>query len=381
MNEVPLGEVATIDRRAVNPDHLPPDTLYLGLEHIERGGRIIGWDTAGGAALASGKFAFTADHVLFGRLRPNLGKVALPVADGVCSTDILPIRPSERLDRVYLTHYLRQPSMVAFAASRATGANLPRLSPRVLESFPVPLPPLPEQRRIAVILDQADAIRTKRREALAHLDTLTQSIFHDMFGDSPATTTVDEIAERMRTGPFGSQLRHSEFVDEGVAVLGLDNVVDNHFTWRQRRYITEEKYASLTRYTVQPGDVLISIMGTTGRCAVVPPDIPMSITTKHLCAITPRPGNVEPSFLRAAFLWHPDSRAHLLRQTKGSIMDGLNMGIIRSMPIPLPPLAEQKKFARTAHAFDAHRARVEDAASTDDELFASLQSRAFRGEL
>ncbi|MBD7917480.1 restriction endonuclease subunit S [Cellulomonas sp. Sa3CUA2] len=378
---VHLGDVATIERAGVDPSDLPPDTRYLGLEHIERGGRIISYETVGAAGLASTKFRFSRDHVLFGKLRPNLGKIARPEFDGVSSTDILPIRPGMRLDRDYLTHYLRQPSVVQYAATRATGANLPRLSPSALAAFEIPLPPIEEQRRIAAILDQAGAIRTKRRQVLAHLDALAESTFHAMFEGEPATATVADIGSSIRTGPFGSQLLHSEFVDEGVAVLGLDNVVGNDFRWGERRFITPAKYERLKRYTVQPGDVLISIMGTTGRCVVVPDGIPTAINTKHICAITADRSRVEPAFLRASFLWHPTSREHLRRQTKGSIMDGLNMGIIKAMPVPTPGLDRQKEYVARVAAVDAQRAVVGRALAADDELFGSLQSRAFQGEL
>ncbi len=175
---VTLSEVVAIERTGVDPASLAPDVRYLGLEHIERGGRIIGHDTVGAAALASTKFQFTPEHVLFGKLRPNLGKVARPDFEGVSSTDILPIKPGLRLDRDYLVHFLRQPSMVEYAATRASGANLPRLSPTVLGTFEIPLPPIEEQRRIAAILDQADAIRTKRRQVLVRLEDLIRSAFH-----------------------------------------------------------------------------------------------------------------------------------------------------------------------------------------------------------
>lgn len=384
-NTVPLGEVATFERTGVAPAGLPAETIYIGLEHIERGGRILGHETVGSAAPASIKFRFTPHHVLFGKLRPNLGKIARPNFAGICSTDIIPIHPGSHLDRGYLAHYLAQPSMIDFAASRATGANLPRLSPTVLATFAIPLPSLDEQRRIAAILDHTDTLRTKRRQTLTHLDTLPQAIFHQMFDGDPATTTVADIAtsERasIRTGPFGSQLKHGEFVDAGVAVLGLDNVVGNQFSWGQRRFISTEKYEQLRRYTVFPGDVLISIMGTTGRCVIVPDGIPTAINTKHICAITPDPRVMDPHVLRACFLWHPEARAHLRRQTKGSIMDGLNMEIIKSMPLPVPSTSAQQTFrARMSNlAREAEHLRKSD--SQSGYLFASLQTRAFKGEL
>lgn len=385
MRTVALGEVASIDRRGVDPSTLPPETRYLGLEHIERGGRIVGNESVAGANVSSTKFIFTQEHVLFGKLRPNLGKVARPFFSGVCSTDILPIRPGVELDRGYLAHYLAQPLMVDFAASRASGANLPRLSPSALATFPIPLPPVDEQRRVAAVLDHADSLRAQRRQVLAGLDGLTRSLFQDMFGALHSTATVQELAAAgkgtIRTGPFGSQLLHSEFVDDGVAVLGLDNVVSNEFSWGERRYITLEKYRQLQRYAVHPGDVLISIMGTTGRCVVVPEGVPPAINTKHLCAITPDKDRVDAEYLRATFLWHPEARAHLRRQTKGSIMAGLNMGIIKSMPVAVPSLRVQREFSTRVMQLKRQRATVERALEAEDELFASLQSRAFRGEL
>jgi len=310
--------------------------------------------------------------------RTSVGKVGLVVEPTAISQDITGVIPATDIATRFLMHVLRWngPGL----ARRARGATIKGVTRAEVASISVPVLTLDEQRRIAAILDQADAIRAKRRQVLAHLDTLARSTFVAMFGGLDATATVADVASNIRTGPFGSQLLHSEFVDEGVAVLGLDNVVGNQFVWGQRRYITPEKYEKLRRYTVTPGDVLISIMGTTGRCVVVPDGIPTAINTKHICAITPTPGLIDPSFLRAAFLWHPKSRAHLLRQTKGSIMDGLNMGIIKAMPVPVPPIELQREFAAKVEAVDAQRAVVERALDADDELFASLQTRALRGE-
>ena len=386
---VALDEVATIERSAIQPKSIAQGTAYLGLEHIESGGKILGAKPVDEGELASSKFKFTASHVLYGKLRPYLAKIACPDFTGICSTDILPILPGPDLERRFLCYFLRQPSMVDYANSRAAGANLPRLSPTALAGFEIPLPPLAEQRRIAEVLDRAEALRAKRRAALAQLDSLTQSLFLDLFGD-PASQgwamtdiagVVNAADGSIRTGPFGSQLLHSEFTDEGIAVLGIDNAVANEFRWSERRFISEAKYRQLKRYTVRPGDVLITIMGTCGRCAVVPDDIPPAINTKHLCCITLDPAKCLPIFLHAYFLRHPIALKYLNQTAKGAIMSGLNMGLIKGMPVPLPPIPLQREFARRVTAVEALKTAQRASLAELDALFATLQHRAFRGEL
>lgn len=311
--------------------------------------------------------------------RTAVGKVAVLPSAMAINQDITGVTPSDRLDSRYLVWFLR--ASAASLSERARGATIKGVTRGDVASLSIALPSLLEQRRIAAILDRADAIRAKRRQIHAYLDEVPASVFREMFDGASPAGTVDEFAKRIRTGPFGSQLLHSEFVDEGIAVLGLDNVVGNEFRWAERRYITPKKYVQLKRYTVEPGDVLISIMGTTGRCVVVPSDIPSAINTKHICAITVDRQRLHPEFLRAAFLWHRGCRNYLARQTKGSIMNGLNMGIIKSMPIPVPALSLQREFADRIQRVAKRRAAAESASRLDDELFASLQSRAFRGEL
>jgi len=250
------------------------------------------------------------------------------------------------------------------------------------------LPPINEQRLIADVLRRADALNAKRHDSLTHLDDLVGSMFLDMFGvpDSDWTEcTVASLAAddkgSIRTGPFGSQLLHSEFVDQGITVLGIDNAVSNEFAWGRPRFITEQKFRELSRYRVHPGDVLITIMGTVGRCAVVPNDIPLCINTKHLCCITLDKNRCLPDFLHGYFLRHPTAKNYLRRTAKGAIMAGLNMDIIRKLPIVLPPLDLQSAFVGRLAAVRAARHAHQRAADESKVLFESLRARAFQGEL
>jgi type I restriction enzyme S subunit len=261
------------------------------------------------------------------------------------------------------------------------------LYPKDVARLEIPLPPLAEQKRIAAVLDKADAIRRKRQQAIQLAEEFLRAVFLDMFGD-PVTkgwglTTVENMAidkkGSMRTGPFGSDLKHSEFVDEGVAVLGIDNAVKNRFAWDKKRYIPHDKYEQLKRYTVKPGDVLITIMGTCGRCAVVPEDIPTAINTKHLCCITLDKGKCLPSFLHAYFLMHPISRRYLGQTAKGAIMDGLNMGMIKDMPIPKVPIHIQDRYEKICDKTLANIRLQETSSVAVDEGFKSLSHQAFSG--
>ncbi len=311
-------------------------------------------------------------------------------AEAILSTGFAVLRPNpEYVHSGYLRSWVASDAF-QFAKDRlCTGATQKAITNAKIATLPIPLLPLAEQTRIAEILDAANALRVKRREALVQLDALLQSTFLDMFGDPVKSgwrmVTVEAVASSqsgaIRTGPFGSQLLHSEFVEEGIRVLRIDNAVANEFREGEPRFITARKYEQLRRYTVRPRDVLITLMGTCGRCAVVPDDICTAINTKHLCCITLDRGRCLPEFMHAYFLRHPIARRYLERSAKGAIMSGLNMRIIKALPIPAAPLDLQHHFAAIVGSVERQKASQRSHLAELDILFASLQSRAFQGEL
>lgn len=295
---------------------------------------------------------------------------------------LLDLHPGVDID--YLYHYFNAVRDEVRAKNKQ-GVTQVNLNTDIFKNFEVPLPPLPEQRRIAAILDHADALRAKRRTVIAKLDSLTQSMFLDMFGGPDSArwpkAPLSELASSIRTGPFGSQLLHSEFVESGVAVLGIDNVVQNSFTWAKPRFITERKFQSLKRYAVSPADVLITIMATCGRCAIVPDNIGRAINTKHICCISLDQAKCLPAYLHACFLRHPDILRQLGVRERGAVMPGLNMQLIKELLIPLPPRTTQSRWKAEVEKITALSAEQSDSMAQLDSMFASLQYRAFRGEL
>ena len=377
-----LGTIATISRHGVAPDKIVDGTLYVGLENIERGGRLVEVREVVAGELASAKFSFTKQDLLFGKLRPNLGKIARPNFGGVCSTDILPLTPGPDLSRDYLAHFLSQDGVIALAASRAKGANLPRLSPSDLAQFDIPLPPIEQQRRIAEVLDRADALRAKRRESLTLLDGLAQSIFLDLFGEPTANlrkwqvVTLEAIADQITDGEHLTPVRSSE----GVKLLSARNVRQGRLDFGDVDFVPEAEYLRISR-RCNPvhGDVLISCSGSIGRVAVVDVDEPLALV-RSVALVRPRRSEVTTDYL-AAYLSTASMQGMMKRLANASSQANLFQGPIRRLPILLPPMELQLTFGRTLKQVAEIRSRLEHFGSITNDLLASLQQRAFSGQL
>jgi len=289
------------------------------------------------------------------------------------------------------------PQYEAYIAGLSGGTNINNLKFNELGQFAVPRPAIAEQRRIVGILDEAfAAIATARANTEKNLQNareLLSTSFNEILqrrvnGDVEAVLVAD-LAERnkgsIRTGPFGSQLLHSEFVDKGVVVLGIDNAVANEFRPGKTRCITSEKAQSLQRYHVFEGDVIITIMGTCGRCAVIPKGLPPTINSKHLCCITLDRKKCLPHYLHGYFPYHPKARDFLAGQSKGSIMEGLNMGIIKELPVLLPSLSVQREIVDVFSTFRSSQSELlnvyEQKLTALDALKQSLLHHAFTGQL
>jgi type I restriction enzyme S subunit len=292
------------------------------------------------------------------------------------------VRPGPKLDAKYLVYRLMTDYQSGRLADYYTGATIKHLTGQDLARYRFPLPPLPEQRRIAEMLDKGDALRGKRRAALAQLDTLTQSIFLDMFGD-PATNpkgwpheTIGEVAEQVTDGEHLTPRRTTE----GIKLLSARNIRDGYLDFDKVDYIDADEYERISRRcNPSAGDVLISCSGTIGRVASVETTERFSLV-RSAALIRPNRHRVGHKFLEH-YLRTPAMRARMLRRANASSQANLFQGQIRELPVYLPPLGVQREFADYVDSTRSLRNYEYASLSEMDALFASLQHRAFRGEL
>ena len=167
-----------MDRQGIRPgDPLAAELPFVGVENVAGGTGLLNFDTDSRVGdQKSTAFRFDPRHVLYGKLRPYLNKVAVPDFAGRCSTELVPLLPRDGVDRDFLAHLLRRKETVEFVMASVTGARMPRTDMKVLMSMPAPFPPLDKQRRIADILNRAVRIERLHLQAAEAASSVTASL-------------------------------------------------------------------------------------------------------------------------------------------------------------------------------------------------------------
>jgi type I restriction enzyme, S subunit len=277
----------------------------------------------------------------------------------------------------------------AFRSSEATfdlekqGSTHQTIYMPVLEKFRVLLPPLDEQRRIAAVLDEADGIRVKRRAALAQLDALTQASFLDIFGDpvtNPRNWPDPKLGAVLSFQQYGPRFYNESYSHDGVRIVritDLDEAGNLDFSQMPRLAVSE---VDLAKYRLQPGDLIFARTGATvGKVALVRPTDPPCIAGAYF--ITMRfDKRVTPLYARA-LLATPSIRAIVTGRSRQAAQQNFSGPGLRELPLPIPPLKLQNEFATRVDSIEKLRSTQRRSLLELDALFASIQHRAFRGQL
>lgn len=307
----------------------------------------------------------------------------------IIPANLVKVTPNKsKVDLVYLHRWLTSPQAKSYLISNASKTAQPALSLRKIRELPLPLPPLPEQRRIAAILDQADMLRAKRREALAELDRLTQSIFVEMFGDPvsnpkgwPENVTLGEVAELASGVTKGRNL--SGKVTRTVPYLAVANVQDKALNLSNVKYI-EATEDEIKRYLLKDDDLLLTEGGDPdklGRGTLWKGELAECIHQNHIFRVRVTSPQVNPLFLNW-IIGSQRGKKYFLRSAKQTTgIASINMTQLRSFPLFLPPIRLQNDFSKIVAKVSEQHAICSQAYEEANALFTSLQHRAFRGEL
>ena len=318
-------------------------------------------------------------------IRSGVLKHRLPVAvterPVAINQDMKALLCGDQVHPPYLARFLAASQRVLLLGVRATTAdNLPL---DLLKRLKVPLPPLPEQRRIAAILDKADAVRRKRQQTLDLADQFLHSAFLDLFGDpviNPKGWPVKKLRGVSDLITDGEHLTPKR-TERGVKLLSARNIKDGFVDLEEKvDHISPQEYERLRR-RVDPtkGDLLISCSGTIGRVAVLELDEGLALV-RSVALVRLKSADMIPQF-GAFMLRTPYVQAHMRRGSKASSQANLFQGEIAKLPMLVPPLEVQEKFATLAAQWRTCAEKHQLALVAASTLLASLTQSAFRGDL
>jgi len=284
------------------------------------------------------------------------------------------------LESNYLRYFLDNISNSLERSAR--GVAQLNINSTILKALPIPLPPLEEQKRISEILDRSQFLISKRQEAIAQLDTLTQAIFIEMFGDPVTnlknikTTYLSTVCKKITDGTH----QPPKWSTSGYPFLFVSNIVSGEITFETAKFISNETHEELTRRCpIEVGDVLYSTVGSYGVPVIVNTNRKFAFQ-RHIAHIKPDSSLIDSQFL-CAMLASPPLKRQADRAARGVAQKTVNLEEIRKFIIFCPPLPLQQEFAQRVEAVEKLKATHRESLTELQSLFASLQHRAFRGEL
>jgi type I restriction enzyme S subunit len=321
-----------------------------------------------------------AGTVLFS-FKLSIGKLGIAATQLFTNEAIasLPILDRSQLCEDYLFHALRQVSGRLVGDRAAMGITLNKAS---LAQIEIPLPPLEEQRRIAAILDKCNEIQVADRKRRETLRRFQASYFRYLFGEPSKATenwslkTIASCCKSIQTGPFGSLLHQSDYIQGGIPILNPKHIVNGVVSCGENETITGDKAEELSGYRLEEGDVLLARRGEMGRCAAI-----TRRENGYLCGtgsmfLRPLRDALAPEYL-AALLSSKYMRSKLERVAIGTTLLNLNSTIVGNVLIPVPPIELQFRYARFLARLDAIGDITSRSAFACSAVLASIQNTIF----
>jgi type I restriction enzyme, S subunit len=355
-------------KRAVDliNDRAAADTSsYIGLEHVEPWtGRLLNSPVE--AEPAGSTSRFQPGDILFGKLRPYLAKVVHATFRGRCSPELLVLRPRAH-DSRYLQYVLLTDEFIRRVDATTYGSKMPRANWTDIGAFVIPVPPLTDQRAIADYLDEKtaaidaliakkerliDLIEEKRQAAITR--AVTKGLDPDVqmkdsgvewLGEAPAHWEVLRLKQAITYITSGSRGWAEYYSDTGSVFLRIGNLKRGslELDLSDVQYVTPPAGSEGERTRVQEGDVLFSITAYIGSVGIAEPGLAESYVSQHIALVRPNLMRVDPKWLGYTFLSDP-GQASLRYPVYGGTKEGLGLDDVKSLPLLIPPLSEQKRI-------------------------------------
>jgi type I restriction enzyme S subunit len=287
----------------------------------------------------------------------------------------------------YLMHYLNSPRIRNLANNSTSGIGVQNLNVKAVRNFPISLPPLPVQERIAAILDAADALRQKDQALLKKYDDLTQSLFLDMFGDpvSNKRNFESSIIENECVVKGGKRVPKGETlvsIKSPYPYIKAGNIKNGKVTLKNLEYLTPAIREKLKRYIVNSGDVVITVVGANiGDIGVVPKELDNANLTENANKLLIKDKNRLTNTYLSYSLRSDFIQRQITQKTMAVGVPKLALFRINQLELLIPPISVQREFALQIELIEKQKEQIQANIKKSEDLFQSLLQKAFKGEL
>ena len=380
--KVRLGDIVKIEKASMPSGN---NVWVLNLDAVEKGtGKVIVKNRMKADSAGTSTVAFTADAVLYSKLRPNLNKVVVADEPGLATSEMLPLIVNpEVLDRRYFAYLLRSNSFVNLAVSSTAGSKMPRMNKKTLLNAVFPIPSLELQHQRIDLLSSIEKARTKAELLIQQLDTLVKSRFIEMFGDPVeenrwARITLASLCTKLGSGatPRGGK---AAYKTSGIPLIRSMNVHNGYFESKDLAYIDEIQAKKLDNVTLHKGDVLLNITGASvARSCLLPDYLAGGRVNQHVSIVRCDPNRMLPRVLNSIFTSDSYQR-FLLEHSRmaGATREAITKDDLETMTVPLPPLSLQYKFAAFVAQVDKSRFVAQQQIEKLQMLYDSLAQEYF----
>jgi len=379
---VSLGQFMLVRGRSVNPRTSPNEMFELYSISAHDRGRA---EFLHGSEIGSPKQLVQSGDVMISKIVPHIRRAQIvPPGSGcrqIASGEWIVFR-SDIFDPRYFRHFLLSDQFHAqyMNTVAGVGGSLLRARPAQVKNIPLPLPNLKDQRRIASILDKADSIRAKRRQILNHLDDLTQSIFFEMFHDGGwPRMWLDAVS--LDSGKYGASVSSTDWSDGKPRFIRITDITKAGLLNDNPRAPSGPEDV-WSKAILEDGDLVFARSGATvGKTYRYRSSDGPCVYAGYLIRYRPNQNIIDPDFL-FHYTRTPEYRSWVANRQNVVAQPNINAKQYgRELLVPVPPLDMQLRFGGRLEVINRCRHQLEEALKREDEVFTSLQSRAFKGEL